>query len=851
MKKIILIVLLVGALASYLFLFNMKQEDLVEPDKIQYFTSGFVDASELSNTNRLVAHNEYFELYLNETNSHFKVIDKRNGMEWKSNPSVRDPWETNPLKPITVTAVEKQKSTLEITYFNHTGAVTTINNYKTSIYHPESMLNEEGERTFKIKYVPGGFQVLYAIRDLEVDYLYFPKYISAEFMETIEDKDYIQSIAYKNFDKELNAYFIEGYEGLSKLVIKRLYPIFYEKLEYTRERAIEENASYEYFNFAEKAEFDIAVQVLLNEKGVTTSIVRDSIVEPEEIKLSNIALYPMFGTAIDQIDGVEQEGYIVLPDGNGAIIDFNNGKYYQNPYRKSLYGQDLSLLPMKMEEVQQKISIPLYGMVKEQGGFAAIITEGDAMANIHADVSGRIDSYNKAYTSFNLRETERVTLGSGFNQYGINLWTKDIVNTDFSVAYKFLTGEINSYVGIAKSYRDYLMSLGLTDRDETTQTVLNTEFIGAYDKKEFFLGVPYYTTRSMTTFDQAKDIIDLLSSRGVTELSVTYLGLMNGGLSSSIQDHSKIERVLGGKRDYDRFYEELSNMSISLYAKLDLMTASDYRKLLDNFRYTATRIDGSLAYAFDYHYPTRLPYSETEFTHSANDYVINPVYYQSIYDKFSSDYDGDYLSLGYLGSTLAGHYTKQESLYRQDAMRMQKALLSNMTENLMMENPLGFAIPYASAIVDLPTETTLYSIIDDQIPLLQLVLSGLIDYSAESINTSSTRSIEYNFLKIIETGSNLKYTLSYDDSRELIATEYNYFMSTHYINWLNRIESQVKEMDQLGIHQGYLINHERMGQNIYRVTYSHGLVLLINYNLSPVSVGTTFVPAMDYVVVGG
>lgn len=851
MKKIIIIVLLVGAFASYLFLFNLKKEAVIEADKISYYTTGFVDASDLSNTNRLVASNENFELYLNETNSHFKVIDKRSGAEWKSNPSVRDPWETTPGKPITVTAVEKQKSTLEITYFNHTGAVTTINNYKTSIYHPESMLNAEGERTFKIKYVPGGFQVLYEIRDLEVDYLFFPKYISAEFMETIEDKEYIQSIAYKNFDKDLNAYFIESYEGLSKLVIKRLYPIFYEKLEYTRERAIEENASYEYFDFAEKAEFDIAVQVLLNEQGVTTSIVRDSIVEPEEIKLANIALYPMFGTAIEQIDGVEQNGYIVLPDGNGAVIDFNNGKFYQNPYRKSLYGQDLSLLPMKMEEVQQKISIPLYGMVKEEGGFAAIITEGDAMANIHADVSGRIDSYNKAYTSFNLRETERVTLGSGFNQYGINLWTKQIVDTDFSVSYRFLTGASNTYVGIAHSYRDFLMEQGLTDRDETTETVLNAEFIGAYDKKEFFLGVPYYTTRSMTTFDQAKEIINQLIDRGITHMNVSYLGIMNGGLSSSIQDKSKIERVLGGNRDYQKFYNTLNDLDISLYAKLDLMTASDYHKLLDNFRYTATRIDGSLAYAFDYHYPTRLPYSETEFTHSADDYVINPVYYQAIYDKFAKDYEGEYLSLGYLGQTLAGHYTKQESIYRQDSLRMQKALLSNMTEYLMMENPLGFAIPYASTIVDLPTDTTLYSIIDDQIPLLQLVLSGLVDYSAESINTSSTRSLEYNFLKTLETGSNLKYTLSYDDSRELISTEYNYFMSTHYINWLNRIEFQVNEMDDLGIHQGYLINHERMGQNVYRVTYSQGLVLLINYNLSPVTIGTTYVPPMDYVVIGG
>lgn len=853
MKKIIMITLIVGAVASYLFLFNMKKQSVPEVEKIEYSTEGFVDASGLSNTSNLVTSNANFDLYLDETTSYFKVVDKRNGLVWQSNPTIRDPWQDDPAKPITNTAIEKQKSTLEITYFNASGAIATINNYKMSIYHPASLLNAEGERTFEIKYVPYGFQVRYLIQDLEIDYLFFPKYLTKAFMESldVEDRDTLERFAYKRFDPATELYEISDYEGMSRPVRNRLYPVFYGKLGYTRDQAIEENAMYGYFEFTEKVEFELALQVTLHPEGIKTTIIRDSIVEPENIKIANITLYPLFGTAIDQVAGVPTEGYMVVPDGNGALIEFNNGKYYQNPYRKRLYGQDLSLLSQKMEEEQQKISIPLYGMVKEQGGYAAIITDGDAMANIHADVSGRIDSYNKIYASFDLRETERVTLGSGYNQYGINLWTKTIVNTDFSVTYHFLTGASNSYVGIANVYRTHIMSKGVIDRDNTSDTVLNVEFIGAYDKKEFILGIPYYTTRSMTTFDQAGDIVDLLRERDVTHMTVSYLGMMNGGLSSGIQDRAKIERVLGGSRGYNHLANKLSEWNIPLYAKVDFVTASDYHKLFDDFRYTASRIDGSLSYAFTYHYPSRLPYSETEYPHSSDDYVINPIYYDAIYQKFTKHYVGEHLSLGYLGSTLAGHYTKQTSIYKQDALRVQHHLLTQMTETLMMENPLGFALPYANVIVDLPTEATLYSIIDDQIPLLQLVLSGLIDYASTSLNTVSTRSVEYNFLKALETGSNIKYTLSYDDSRELLSTEYNYFMSTHYENWLNVIESQIREMDELGLHQGYLLNHVRVSNNVYRVTYSHDLELIINYNLSPVSIGGETVPAMGYVVIGG
>lgn len=837
----------------YTVLFNMKPQDLIEADLMPYSPDGFTDSEELSDTNHLVSENALYQLYFDETTSYFRVVEKATGVEWLSNPVTNDPWEDDDTKTITNSALERQNSTLLLSYFNHTGALASINNYKYSIYHPESILEPEGLRSYKVKYIENGFQVVYVIEDMEIDYLYFPKFLKPEVMETLDNRNVLEAIAYTGFDEELGVYEIVQYEGMSKLVKKRLYDTFYgdDGLGYTREQAIEENADYGYTETFEKVRFEIGVQVTLTEQGVETSILHDSIVEPDNVKLASVSLYPMFGTAVSEVAGVPQNGYIVLPDGSGAVMEFNNGKSYQQPYIKRLYGEDLALLDYKMPEVQEKISIPLYGMVKEGvGAFAAIITQGDAMASIHADVSGRIDSYNKVFTSFMFRENESVTLGSGYNQYGIDLWTKERVRSDFSVQYTFLDASKASYVDIANVYRTYLENTtDFTVQDVTSNTVLTAEFIGAYDHKQFVMGIPYTSNESLTTFEQAEEILDLMMDMGITHINIQYTGMMNGGLSTDVNDHFDVEKDVGSRREYRAFLNYAEEHDMDVYPTLRLMIADDYQKMFDRFRYTSSRIDGSQSLLFNYHLPSKLPYSETSFGSAPNEYVINPRFLREIIGDFTKDYDQNTIAFDLFGSILGGDYTENDLTYKQDAKRIEEDILEQLNEQLMLNNPLAFALPYADYITDLPTETTLYAILDYQIPLLQLILSGYVDYSTVSLNLSNVRSTQYNFLKVLETGSNVKYTLSYDDSRELRDTAYNYYLSTQYNNWLDTMASTVSELDQIGIHSGHLVDHEVLQNNVVEVTYSHGLSIIINYNLSAVVIGGVTIDPLDYYIV--
>ena len=79
--------------------------------------------------------------------------------------------------------------------------------------------------------------------------------------------------------------------------------------------------------------FEIPLEYRLNNDAVDVSIPMDHVVENGDGRLYRIQLLRYFGTA-----GTEENGYMLVPNGSGSLINFNNGKPTAAWYAEYIYG---------------------------------------------------------------------------------------------------------------------------------------------------------------------------------------------------------------------------------------------------------------------------------------------------------------------------------------------------------------------------------------------------------------------------------------------------------------------------------------------------------------------------------
>ncbi len=233
---------------------------------------------------------------------------------------------------------------------------------------------------------------------------------------------------------------------------------------YTQEMLLEDADTFGFsVSFAEPAQFDLVMEVTLEEGELKVHIpVGACVTHNDYYTIQEIDVFPNFGAVTSN---QYEEGQILIPDGSGALVDFNSCqadvREYERPFYDNDYYKDYYFQPQYGEELYMPVFGMLYGPAqKTEKGFLAIVEEGDRNAYLHMKLaSAESDSakYNKTYASFELAQYSRVKIYGPYSSdsanYLVNTGTQDL---DCTVRYQFY-GAKAGYFDLARGYQDYLV----------------------------------------------------------------------------------------------------------------------------------------------------------------------------------------------------------------------------------------------------------------------------------------------------------------------------------------------------------------------------------------------------------
>lgn len=598
---------------------------------------------------------------------------------------------------------------------------------------------------------------------------------------------------------------------------------------------------------------DFVVRVPLDEVSYPIDAIDPSDQEapPVTLPVYSITVLPYFGAA-----NQEQEGYIVVPDGSGALIYLNNGKSANPSVVVNVYGRDGSISQTEKMRYLVNSNLPVFGMKQGDYGFIAIMEQGEATARVRADVAGRAHSYNVVYPEFVIRPKDSAYLQT------TDEFTKEVViavpqsrpvEGDLQVRYSFLFGDEATYVGMAHHYQKYLQQAGMEPVTAAENIPFYLELIGSVQVKRPILGVPQTVVEPLTSYEQVREIVDELTKAGVDNIHVRYGGWLNGGIDHDFPTRVKWEKAVGGKRGLLELVDYLEGEGVKFFPDVSFLTVSK-NSVFDGFltpRDAALFLDRSVAKVYEFDRATYQAKTD-RFR-----YVLSPKRLDKVVDGFLQDYSEiglSTLSLGDLASELHSdfRYKPEQLIDRQQAKQIVVNQLEKMADyELMLNGGFAYGLPFAEHVVNVPGFSNKYPLTDETIPFYQIVTRGFVNHAGEPVNYS--QDIIQNRLNTIETGGFPYYVWSYIPSSHVKHTDYDFLYSLYYKDWLEDAVQFYHEVNQVlkPVQGQRIVDHKQVQKGVYKTVYENGIYTLVNYNNTAVVYEGVFIGSQSYAIVEG
>lgn len=607
--------------------------------------------------------------------------------------------------------------------------------------------------------------------------------------------------------------------------------------------------------FTEPAMFDIVLDAVLeNGELVVTLPVKEIVNGNDFFTLQNIEVLTSF--AFVKSENVK-EGYLFVPDGAGALLKMNTYDSKVPDYSRCFYDNDYYTDYYYLPEFGQELMMPVFGMLCLSGttepyGFLGIVENGADTAFLEAMLaSGGEDGvgrrYNKIFTTYDVSQYEWVPV---FGEYSSNqskfLSIAPMTEEDYVLRYIFYTGEDVSYYHMAKDYQNYLCK-GNVPGIYQDRAELFLEVIGTLSLEERFLGIPYDTKFSMTTYKELLDILEDLDGR---HANIAYKGVFDGGMNHKLMNQGKLVSKNGSKKELEALTAKVEGLSDDIYMETDFFKVYDtsgngYFKTmhgLQDYSKTAVEIYG---YSMEF----------GMFKQLSNNYqMIAPKYLVDVVSDFTRRVKGSY---NYYVNGLADQYyadygTNYISPY--EAQRLVDQALDVLAEDskLALHNPRADKLASGTIAVDVSRESSNLSSFYTSIPFRQLVLNGMMEYTTTTANNNSDPAKLY-LMQAVETGAQPKFLISAKNVDVLKDSTYTHYFSVQYDFLKDDIkmvyDAYAEAMKQIGTAK--ITGHTMLAQDVFLTEYANGTKVVSNYTLYEFDYNGTAIKANDYLILKG
>ena len=553
-------------------------------------------------------------------------------------------------------------------------------------------------------------------------------------------------------------------------------------------------------------------------------------------------------------------GYLVVPNADGSIIRFNNGKTGAGVgnYSQFVYGIDMLAADFTVLETSSDCTMGLFALCKENAAILATIEDGASLTSITAGVAGNVNNYNYVYPSFVIRGSETLEMfGTTGNEANLPIVEPAPYDHPLTVRYTFLDAAHSGYVGVAAYMRQRLIEEGvLTPKEENGDIKLYCDVLTGVEMTKFFLGKQYRGMTAMTTFAQAGQMFDTLAELGVANQVVNLQGWFNSGYYHDVADKIKVPRKLGGRSDLENLNRKIQENGGSLYVDVAFQkvpyTSRRYHYQAETAKYYGSGYVAGFGQVnpVSLRQTSSLGYRETKYNLVSPKFLVR--YATTFADKIAS-YDVGGICLRDLGSTLYSDKKRTEQINREDALDVVGAMLDTMAhtgKKLMVNRANDYAWGVAEDITNLPLDDNDYVLVDANIPLYEMIVHGCVDYCGGIYNLTDSANDRQKILTMLEYGAAPHFLFTWQETSEMKYSAMNSDYSTCFATWSEKAAEVYSEVNAVlrQVSGEQMVGHEILPNGIRKVTYGNGITLYINYTGQALEADGLSVPALGYTV---